>query len=160
MSRNNTFQIRRDVRFTSVETERLNTSNAGATTLQIQNSRDVVTSGSWDIAFEEAPPEWENATIFLSSARYMCIAGTQHLQVTGYVTMDATADPGIIAFTTPFRTSGDTLFGGTSSCSNAEITEVVPSVCNCINGGVVINILPVSPLDRINFSASVLADIV
>ncbi len=156
--------IRRDGRFTTSKSERLNATSSGVTTVGVKDVTSVVTSGSWDIAFEDVPAlsvgGWVGATVFLSSARYIAVAGVQQLQVTGYVTMTSTEDPGQIAFTTPFRTPGAILFGGQSTCSDNAITMVIPSVCNCLNSTVLINIFPPPGTTRVNFVASVMADII
>jgi hypothetical protein len=144
----------KDGDFTSVDTVSLTSRSSPASNIRGVENR-AIASGTYDISFQQAP--WPNATIFVSDVRYVCVSGTQIVEVTGYATMDSTSTPGTIVFTTPFPT-GAQIKGGTSSCYSSP-TVSIPSVCTCVNSGVSLYVALSSPVTRVDYTVHLIAPI-
>lgn len=122
-----------------------------------QDALSLISSGSWTINSEVDP--WTNPVVEISSAKYIILAGVQHISVTGTIRMDSTSSQGTLLFSTPFFTEPEVLYGGSSVCHPGDLSSIIPSIVECIDGKVLLTILLSSPSTRVDFNLMVMAGI-
>jgi len=153
------FFIRKDSKLDTLSVGKLDASNIGSIPPQSQVSMNAISSGTYD-----ADPQvygWTSPVVTISSARYILITGTQHISITGSCTMTSTSVRGDITFKTPFYTSSipDTLFGGSSTCHPGDLSSVIPSIVECIDGNILLTVIPSAPISRVDFNITIMAGV-
>lgn len=133
-------------------------------TAYLPSPQNAVSSGCYDIAFEEV--EWLGAIVYVSDARFMTIAGTQMVTVSGYITFSEAVDAsGTVTFTLPFKSSS-AIVGATSVCESITgdpdpgVREAVPCYATSTDGTTSFYIYHIEDIVRLNYTVTVMTDII
>lgn len=117
-------------------------------------SKNAVSSGSYEILV--GAPSWPgNVEIFITSARYIIVGGTQAISVSGLVNGVITTTGGF-NFTTPFAGSSQEI---SAVCSGMEESTRSPVPCSCWYdpvSGLSLRVFPGAPVTNFMFSVYVI----
>lgn len=126
--------------------------------LESGSFRSAVSSGSYEILV--GPPSWPNVEIFITSARYIIVGGTQNVSVSGMISGVINSIGGV-AFIAPFR--GPLGVETAGICSGMEESTRIPVPCSCWYDpvfGISLRVFPAAAVTNFMFSVSLMLPIV